>query len=135
MKRKRINIKKIMKWVLQIIGYSFILMCACIIFKKSIYIDNSCFGVWCLLASVLIYLLNKTVKPLLFWLTLPITGLTLGLFYPCINVIILYFVAFVMGNHFNLPGNILVVFLIAVFISIMKFILTQIIDWLFRKEN
>ena len=102
MKRKRINIKKIMRWVLQIIGYSFILMCACIIFKKSIYIDNSCFGVWCLLASVLIYLLNKTVKPLLFWLTLPITGLTLGLFYPCINVIILYFVAFVMGNHFNL---------------------------------
>ena len=62
MKRKRINIKKIMKWVLQIIGYSFILMCACIIFKKSIYIDNSCFGVWCLLASVLIYLLNKTIK-------------------------------------------------------------------------
>ena len=101
MKRKRINIKKIMKWVLQIIGYSFILMCACIIFKKSIYIDNSCFGVWCLLASVLIYLLNKTVKPLLFWLTLPITGLTLGLFYPCINVIILYFVAFVMGNRFS----------------------------------
>ena len=75
------------------------------------------------------------IKPIIFRLTLPITGLTLGLFYPCINVIILYFVAFVMGNRFNLPGNILVVFLIAVFISIMKFILTQIIDWLFRKEN
>ena len=36
----------------------------------------------------LLFILNKTIKPLLFYLTIPITGITLGLFYPFINLII-----------------------------------------------
>ena len=36
--------------------------------------------------SILIYILNKTVKPILFKLTLPITGITLGLFYFVNNI-------------------------------------------------
>ena len=39
--------------------------------------------------KILIYILNKTVKPILFKLTLPITGITLGLFYFVNNMIIL----------------------------------------------
>ena len=42
-----------------------------------------------LLATLIISILNITIKPVLFVLTLPITTLTLGIFYPFINVIIL----------------------------------------------
>ncbi len=131
------NIKPItiVKWICKILGYALILMTISIIFKKSIYIDNSNYGIWCLLISIIIYLLNKTVKPLLFWLTLPITGITLGLFYPFINILILYSVSFILGNHFNITGNIFLAFLIAILISIMNFIMNEIIDWLFRKEK
>lgn len=131
------NIKSItiVKWICKILGYALILMTISIIFKKSIYIDNSNYGIWCLLISIIIYLLNKTVKPLLFWLTLPITGITLGLFYPFINILILYSVSFILGNHFNITGNIFLAFLIAILISGMNFIMNEIIDWLFRKEK
>lgn len=132
---KKISLKKIIKWISKIFGYTLILMTVAVIFKKSIYIDASFYGFWCVLISLIIFLLNKTVKPLLFWLTLPITGLTLGLFYPCINMVILYFVSLIMGNHFNITGNILIIFLIAVLISLMNFVMNEIINWLFRKEN
>ncbi len=131
------NIKPITiaKWIFKILGYTLILMTISIIFKKSIYIDNANYGIWCLLISIIIFLLNNTVKPLLFWLTLPITAITLGLFYPFINILILYLVSFIMGNHFNITGNIFIVFLIAILISLMNFIMNEIIDWLFRKEK
>ena len=72
-------------WLAHMIGYAIVLMIASIIFKNTIYIDNSLFGFWALLAAILTSLLNETVKPILVLLTLPITSLTLGLFYPFIN--------------------------------------------------
>ena len=132
---KKINLLKIIKWISKILGYTLILMTISMLFKRSIYIDHSYYGIWCLLISLIIFLLNKTIKPLLFWLTLPITGLTLGLFYPCINMIILYFVALIMRDHFNITGNILIVFIIAILISLMNFVMNEIIKWLFRKEK
>ena len=87
-------------WLMHIVGYALVLITVSILFKNTIQIDNSWFGFWALLASVLIYLLNKTIKPILVWLTLPITGLTLGLFYPFINVFILYIVSWILGSHF-----------------------------------
>lgn len=132
---KHIKMVDVVKWFCKVLGYTLILMSISMLFKNSIYIDNSYYGIWCLFISIIIYLLNKTIKPIIFWLTLPITGLTLGLFYPCINVVILYLVAFITGSHFDIPGNILVVFLIAVIISLMNFMMNEIINWLFRKEK
>lgn len=131
----KMGILKIIKSICKILSYTLILMTITVIFKKSIYIDNSYYGLWCLIISVIIFLLNKTIKPLIVWLTLPITGITLGLFYPCINMIILYFVSFITGNHFNITGNIFIVFFIAILISILNFIMNEIINWLFRKEK
>ncbi|MCM1370465.1 MAG: phage holin family protein [Clostridium sp.] len=125
----------VLKWFIQMIGFTLILMTLAVIFKDKIYIDNSYYGIWCLLASIIIYLLNKTVKPILFRLTLPITALTLGLFYPFINVIILFIVTFILGSHFKIMGGILSFLLIAVLISIGKLIINEIIKWIFRKEN
>ena len=86
---QKIRLNKFIEWLIYMIGYSLVLIAVTTIFKNTLYIDNSYFGIWSLIATIIIYILNKTIKPLIVWLTLPITALTLGLFYPFINVLIL----------------------------------------------
>ncbi len=122
MHKSKYNFMKFIDWIIRILGYTVILMLMTLVFKNTLYIDNSYYGLWCLIASVLIYLLNKTVKPFLIWLTIPITGVTLGLFYPFINLIILKIVSFILGDHFNLYGIWFAV-LVAISISVLNVIL------------
>lgn len=118
----------IFDWLLRMIGYALILICISTLLgsDKSIYIDPSYFGVWGLLTAIIIFILNKTIKPIIVWLTLPLTGLTLGLFYPFINVLILKIVSFILGNHFEIHG-IFWSFLVAIVISIMNALMEQLI--------
>ena len=78
------------------------------------------------IAVLLIYILNKTIKPLIVRLTIPITALTFGLFYPFINLFILKLVDFILGSHFQIYG-IWSGILIAVVISIMNYIMEEFI--------
>ena len=120
MQKQKLN--SFIEWLIHIVAYALILITVSIIFKKTIYIDNSLFGLWGLIASIIIYLLNRTIKPIIVWLTLPITGLTLGLFYPFINVFILHITDWFLGNHFGIHG-IFFACLVAILISIMKIIM------------
>ena len=122
MQKSKHNLIKFIDWIIKILGYTVILMLMTLIFKNTLYIDNSCYGLWCLIAAILIYLLNKTVKPFLVWFTIPITGITLGLFYPFINLIILKIVSFILGDHFNIYGIWFAV-LVAISISVLNVIL------------
>ena len=124
---KKLRLNKFIEWLIYMIGYSIVLICVTTLFKNTLYIDNSYFGLWSLIATIIIYILNKTIKPLLVWLTLPITALTLGLFYPFINVLILNIVSWILGPHFEIPGGIIMTFVIAVLISIMNLIMKDII--------
>ena len=116
-------VRKIVNLVVKILGYTLILMVTSLIFKNTIYLDNSNYGLWCLAASILIYLLNVTIKPFLVWLTIPITGVTLGLFYPFINLGILKFVSLILNNHFRIYG-----IWFAVCASILISVLNVILD-------
>lgn len=119
-KRKTgVRLNHFIDWLIHMIAYAIILITVSIIFKKTIYIDNSYFGLWGVVAAIIIYLLNKTVKPILVWLTLPITGLTLGLFYPFINVFILHITDWILGSHFEING-IFFAFIVAFLISFMN---------------
>ena len=122
----KINIEKILDWLTHMLGYTLVLIIASLIFKKTIYIDTTYYGLWGLLAVVIIFILNRTVKPILFWLTLPITGITLGLFYPVINVLILKLTDFILLSHFQING-IFFVIIVSVFISIMNWIMDNLI--------
>lgn len=115
-------VMKFVDWGIRILGYTVILMLMTLVFKNTLYIDNSYYGFWCLIGAILIYLLNKTVKPFLIWLTIPITGITLGLFYPFINLIILKIVSFILGDHFQIYGIWFAV-LVAFSISVLNVIL------------
>lgn len=129
--KKRIN--SILDWLIYMCGYALVLISVSVIFDNTIYIDNSYFGLWALIAVIIIYILNKTIKPIIVWLTLPITGLTLGLFYPFINVFILNIVDFILGKHFEIKG-IFMGGIVAIIISIMNILMENlIIEPLLRK--
>lgn len=116
---KRIVSNKFFEWLLYMFGYSVVLITVSVLFNKTFYIDNHYYGGYAFLASIIIYLLNQTIKPILVYITLPLTALTFGLFYPIINVIILYITSFILGSHFQLSGF-WVPFLIAIVISILN---------------
>ena len=134
--KKRLN--KLLDWLLKMIGYALILICISTVIgsDKSIYIDPSYFGFWGFLTAVIIYVLNKTIKPIIFWLTLPITGLTLGLFYPLINVFVLNLADLILFNHFEITGGIFMSIFVAILISILNMILDHLIlEKITRKEK
>lgn len=117
------NIKKFIVFVIKLFGYAGILVLISMIFKNTLYVDKSNYGLWVFLASLIVYILNVTVKPFLVWITIPITGITLGLFYPFINLGILKVTSLILGNHFKIYG---IVF--AVCASILISILNVILD-------
>lgn len=118
-KFKNLINNKLFSWLLYMIGYAIVLVTVSVIFSKSFYINNEYYGLYALLAAIIIYVLNQTIKPILFYITLPITAITMGLFYPIINVLILYITSFILGDNFVIRG-IMLPFVIAILISILN---------------
>jgi len=128
-KSKYLKVQKIIPfidWIMYMLGYMLVIMFVSMLFD-SIQIDNKHFIIWSAIIVLVTYILNKTVKPILITLTIPITGITLGLFYPFINVFILKLADWFLGNHFNVT-NIFIAFIAAILISIMNFIVQKIIN-------
>ena len=120
------KINKYLDWFIHMLGYTLVLITVSVVFDDTVYIDNQFFGSWGLLAVIIIYILNRTVKPVLVWLTLPLTALTLGLFYPITNVIVLKVADWILGSHFEING-IFMVFIVSIIISIMNAIMDNVI--------
>ncbi len=116
---------KFIEWLLYMICYAIVLITVSIMFD-SLYISNKFFGLYAFLAAVIIYILNQTIKPVLFYITLPVTALTWGLFYPLINVLILYITSFILGDKFELKG-IIIPFFIAILISLFNILMEGLI--------
>ena len=119
------RINKFLEWFIYMIGYTiaFLLVSKCF---KTFEINNEHTYAYAFISVLLIYALNKTVKPILFTLTLPITGLTLGLFYFVINSTILKLVDIIMGNKVNFT-NIWILFFIAILLSIVNILIEGLI--------
>lgn len=120
------KISKYIDWLIRMVGYALVLIAVSIVFNDTVYIDNSYFGFWGLAAVVIIFILNKTVKPVVVWLTLPITALTLGLFYLIINVLVLKITDFILMSHFDIHG-IVMPCIVSVVLSIMNTIMDKVI--------
>ena len=108
--KNKLRINKAVDWLLYMFGYTVVFILVTSLFK-TIYIDSDHLIIWSAIIVITLYVLNKTIKPILVTLTIPITGVTLGLFYPCINVIILKMVDWILGPHFEVK-NLLIAFLI-----------------------
>ena len=110
---------KFFEWLLYMFGYAIVLILVSILFSKTFYINNQYYGLYAFIAAIIIYVLNQTIKPVLFYITLPITALTMGLFYPIINVLILYITSFILGDNFTIHGFVLP-FIIAIVIAVLN---------------
>jgi len=75
-----------------------------------------------LVAGLLFGLVNATVKPILVILTAPITVVTLGLFLLVINALMLMLTAWLVPG-FHLTGGFWHTVLIALFVSVLSFLL------------
>ena len=128
---KKEKVRSLIDWVLHMIGYTIVFIFVTSFFK-SFYIDSNHLIFWSVLIVLSIYLLNKTIKPVLVTLTIPITGITLGLFYPCINVFILKLVDWILGPHFEIQ-NLFIALLVAILLSITNFIMRHLLNHIIKE--
>ena len=110
------------EWLIYMLGYALVLLIASNLFR-SLYVENFIYG---FLAAIIIYILNKTIKPILVTISLPLIGMTLGLFYFVINVIILLIVDLILGKHFYMTGFLSPI-VVAIFISILNVLLDSLV--------
>lgn len=122
---KKIINNRFIEWLIYMIGYAIVLVTVSVLFS-SFEINNQYYGLYALLASIIIYILNQTIKPVLTYITLPITVLSLGLFYPITNVIILYITSFILGDNFQITGFI-APFFIAIVISFLNILMEGLV--------
>ncbi len=123
--KEKIRLNRFLEWLLYFIGYSLVFFLISRVFK-SFYIDSTHPLLFSILASFIIYILNKTIKPILVRLTIPVTALTLGLFYPFINLFILKLTDWILGKYFNIL-NIWVALIISILISISNIIIEEFV--------
>lgn len=117
----------IIDWAAHYIAYAMVLVFVATFFD-SFSIDDTHLYLYGLLATLIIIVLNKTLKPILFKLTIPLTGITIGLFYPFLNVFILKLTEWILGSHFEITG-VWTLFFLSILISVMNIL----IDTLFIK--
>lgn len=123
--KKLIN-NKFIEWLIYMIGYAIVLITVSVLFS-SFEINSKHFGLYALLAAIIIYILNQTIKPVLTYITLPLTVLSWGLFYPIVNVIILYITSFILGaKNFQITGFI-APFFIAIIISFLNILMEGLV--------
>jgi len=79
-----------------------------------------------IIAVVIIYILNQVVRPILVTITMPITGITFGLFYFVINTFLLKLTDLMMFDKLDFT-NIWILFLISILLSILRFVIEDVI--------
>lgn len=121
----KIRLNKFLDWLIYMFAYTIVLIFVASFFK-SMHIDREHFYVYSFLIVLIVYTLKKTIKPLLVSLTIPITGVTLGLFYPFINLFILKIADWILGKHFELK-NIWIALIISILLSVCNFLVEGLI--------
>ena len=92
---------------------------------KLFYINSRYVYVISILAGILIYLFNRTIRPLLNHFTLPLTGLTFGLFYFVNNAIILKLVELILNQNVKF-NNIVSLLIISFVMTIISFVIEEV---------
>lgn len=118
-------VSQFLDWLIYMMGYTLVFIVVTNMFS-SIYIDLNHSLIYSISIVLILYILNKTIKPILVTLTIPITGITLGLFYPFINLFILKLVDWIFGRHFEL-NDIWIALLVAILLSVINFLMEEVI--------
>lgn len=102
---------------------------------KSFEINSDYKVVIAFIAIVIIYILEKVLKPILVTISTPITGVTFGLFYFVINAFILKLTDWIMGPKLDFT-DIWVLFFISIILALLNLLIEKlIIEPIIRKAN
>lgn len=123
--KESVRINKIFEFILYIISYTVAFLIVESLFD-SFQLSSSHKSLYALLAVLIIYVLDQAVKPILVTLTMPITGLTFGLFYFVINTLILKLTDWIMGPKLVFT-DIWILFFISIVLSFINFIIQDVI--------
>lgn len=117
-------LKEILHVLVYIVLYSLTFYIAgCLL--KLFYINSRYVYVISILAGILIYLFNRTIRPLLNHFTLTLTGLTFGLFYFVNNAIILKLVELILNQNVKF-NNIVSLLIISFVMTIISFVIEEV---------
>ncbi len=122
MKKIDDNISKILDSLLYVISFAITLFLCDVIFN-AFEVDSF---LYYFISALFLSILNKTIKPVLFKITIPLTGMTFGLFYFVIDVILLEFIDILLGHHFDIYGIYWALFL-GIAITIVHFVIEELI--------
>ena len=124
--RKRKKINNFSEWIYYMLAYALVILIITKAFD-SVYIYPKYSFLVCLLIVVLLYILKKTVKPILVVLTIPITAITLGLLYLFINLFMLKLVDWMLLGLFDL-NSFWAAFFFSVLISVANYLVDDTIE-------
>ena len=130
-KKGKTLLLEFIEWLIYLAGYTLVLIIVTSLFD-SVQIDSNHLIIWSFIIVLILSILNKTLKPVLVTITMPLTGITFGLFYPFINVFLLKIVDWLLGSHFELH-NIFILFFIAILLSIMNYIVDRVVNNCIKK--
>ncbi len=102
---------------------------------KSFEINSKYPVVIAFLAIIVIYILEKVLKPILVTIFTPITGLTFGLFYFVINTFMLKLTDWILGPRLDFT-DIWVLFFISIILAVLNLLIEKIIiEPIIRRAN
>lgn len=102
---------------------------------QSFVINSDYKVIYAFISIVVIYILEKVLKPILVTVSTPITGLTFGLFYFVINAFMLKLTDWIMGPKLDFT-DIWVLLLISVVLVLINLLIEKvIIEPIIRKAN
>lgn len=124
-KDNKARLNKLIEWFIYMIGYTISFLLISLMFG-TFQINDEHTILYSFLAVVIVFILNKTIKPILVKLTLPLTGITMGLFYFVINAGILKLVDIIMGDNLNFT-SVWKLFFIAILLAVTNAVIEELI--------
>lgn len=124
-KNNKAQLNKLLEWFIYMVGYTISFILISLMFG-TFQINNDHLIIYSFFAVVMIYMLNKTIRPVILKMTMPLMGITVGLFYFVINAGILKLVDIIMGDKLNFT-SIWKLFLIAILLAATNAIIEELI--------
>lgn len=124
-KNNKVRMNKIFEWLIYMAGYTVSFILISLMFG-SFQINNDHLLIYSFLSVIVIYALNKTIRPIILKLSMPLVGITVGIFYFVINAGILKLVDVIMGDNLNFtsPGKL---FFIAILLAITNAVIEELV--------
>lgn len=124
-KSNKVRLNKLLGWLIYLAGYTCSFLLVSLLFD-TFQLTETYTVLWALLAVAILYFLNNTIRPIIFAITIPLTGLTLGIFYFIINMGILKLVDIILGSKLDFTNG-WTLFCISILLSLTNAVIELLI--------